>query len=980
MRAFRILFAAMLAAISPLQAQAQNSEVIQVSPDLFLRWYGHAGRTYFVQISDPNDHLKSWTWAPIIETGNDEDISYEVDGTADKGFFRLCFTDEPTADPDGGDFDGDGLSNLAEVTIHQTNPLNPDTDGDGMPDGWEVYYTLNPLDAADGSLDPDNDGLTNAQEYQHGTNPNLGDSDGDGVTDGGEVDEGTDPTDPLDTPEAEWVILTGDLDEDEEATKSRTITIPAGQKRLILVGVSSDEYPCYTSGECLDENGEPFVFNDLVSWVVTPSAGDALSGGFDVNSRHADWEEEEERNFSLKGFGPAVLEEAETYEAPSDQPLTIEIDLTATNIGDGALPSTVIVGILPVDAIPDWDRDGSITEADRGKATEDQPWFWWINDDDSDAAEPHFGDVPEQGIDNADQFVNGPRDLVDYFPVKLDIKALLEVFPPADNEYRLIHPNGAINFVEMPDIQPESSRIGNGAGSFLANETVAIDALTAPHKSTVGAEGGLIGEDFLTACENGAGVLLLEGIQGDNQPLELLITTKPGQGPSNLQKKQRAKAKALRLEIQACEQLIWRGDIRPAAYGNPVGGVQQPADARWRNQLKDRWFVFCHGYNVSAEAARGWNTQVFKRLRQYGSDAKFVGISWEGNQGQINPSLPFLGGKTPDYWNNVDNAIRSASELTGMVNGLSGNDASKVVISGHSLGNMLVSSAFCDQNLKASQYFMLNAAVSQGAYASANILGANALLMRNPDWNNYANRLWSADFWGLYVNTPTDGRHALKWRDRFLNLPDRTNPHNYYSSGDQVLDNSDGSIPNVFSDIIIGNGRLAWAKQEMGKGLATQAAVQMGQNNGNWVSRGGWRFNNFYQGLSEAQANAIPDADLRTNPFFHPFATVAVLPSGRAAFDPNGTDVHGQNGSAHAAIPAVRSWLLANEIPAISFAAGRNQTQFSGGGNPAQQNTDMESLANFSMGDWKHSDLKDRHADHVWRLYQDFVQKGNLKK
>lgn len=209
-----LALAAMLAAVSPLAAQDQNSEVIQVSPDIFLRWYGHAGRTYFLQTSDPNDHLRKWIWAPIIETGNAEDISYEVDGTADKGFFRLWFTNEPSADPDGGDFDGNDLSNLAEVTIHQTNPLNPDTDGDGMPDGWEVFYALNPLDAADGSLDPDNDGLTNAQEYQHGTNPNLGDSDGNGVTDGGEVDEGTDPTNPLDTPDAEWVILTGDLDED----------------------------------------------------------------------------------------------------------------------------------------------------------------------------------------------------------------------------------------------------------------------------------------------------------------------------------------------------------------------------------------------------------------------------------------------------------------------------------------------------------------------------------------------------------------------------------------------------------------------------------------------------------------------------------------------------------------------------------------------------------------------------------------------
>ena len=35
-----------------------------------------------------------------------------------------------------------------------TNPENPDTDGDGMPDGWEVQNNLNPL-MNDAAGDPD---------------------------------------------------------------------------------------------------------------------------------------------------------------------------------------------------------------------------------------------------------------------------------------------------------------------------------------------------------------------------------------------------------------------------------------------------------------------------------------------------------------------------------------------------------------------------------------------------------------------------------------------------------------------------------------------------------------------------------------------------------------------------------------------------------------------------------------------------------
>lgn len=41
-----------------------------------------------------------------------------------------------------------------------------DTDGDGIPDKWEIRYGLNPRDPADAAADSDKDGFTNLEEYQ----------------------------------------------------------------------------------------------------------------------------------------------------------------------------------------------------------------------------------------------------------------------------------------------------------------------------------------------------------------------------------------------------------------------------------------------------------------------------------------------------------------------------------------------------------------------------------------------------------------------------------------------------------------------------------------------------------------------------------------------------------------------------------------------------------------------------------------------
>lgn len=118
----------------------------------------------------------------------------------------------------GVDTDEDGLSDDYENDTTKTDPNNPDTDGDGILDGTEVFGG-NPTDPLDS--DSDDDGLCDgrapnlpeseclggdAGEDQNGdgdrqpteTDPNDWDTDGGTIDDGTEVIRGTDPLDPSD--------------------------------------------------------------------------------------------------------------------------------------------------------------------------------------------------------------------------------------------------------------------------------------------------------------------------------------------------------------------------------------------------------------------------------------------------------------------------------------------------------------------------------------------------------------------------------------------------------------------------------------------------------------------------------------------------------------------------------------------------------------------------------------------------------------
>ena len=94
----------------------------------------------------------------------------------------------PSTPDTPADTDKDGILDSDEISIYETDPTIFDSDKDGLGDGKELAFW-----GADWRDDTDKDGLVNLKDP---------DSDGDGYTDGYEISNGWDSADPSDHPES----------------------------------------------------------------------------------------------------------------------------------------------------------------------------------------------------------------------------------------------------------------------------------------------------------------------------------------------------------------------------------------------------------------------------------------------------------------------------------------------------------------------------------------------------------------------------------------------------------------------------------------------------------------------------------------------------------------------------------------------------------------------------------------------------------
>jgi alpha-tubulin suppressor-like RCC1 family protein len=660
--------------------------------------------------------------------------------------------------------------------------------------------------------------------------------------------------------------------------------------------------------------------------------------------------------------------------------------------------------LVPAEIVPDYNRDGKIDDNDRGKITESDPWRWWINDDDDtgdtggtdipgEREHPNFSTVPSpNGSDTGT--IDGTRDLIDFFPLYLNISELVKLFPadgPTSYTYNLKQKGGSVNFA-YTDLTPANALdylrklTGTGANNALALGGMPQTDGAVTHRIT--SEGVALDPQWIKKIASQPyGILLIEGRKAAENQIVLEIYSSASHRVTQVQ---------LPLSLSSVEEMYRHKNLMGA--DNATGGLADYATGDDTahsepenypdNLCSNKYLVFVHGYNVNPNDSRGWNAEMFKRLHQSGSKAKFVGITWNGAETQI-PGMEV----TVNYHKNVDHAFQTAKGTDSSIGfaRFVKSLGAEVVIAAHSLGNVVVASAICDWQTDVSRFFMIDAAVSSEVLESLSGPIVRKQSMIHPEWLNYPHLVYATDWYKLFKQG--DARRDLTWRGRFETLG--RNAFNFYSSGEEVLAEHATALgdPSILDIAYTRDGfyvgKYAWALQEKLKGRIRelQSFPLLGS------VYGGWAFTHNIghppHTPSATEVATLADSTFQTQPIFDPgfdlieHSPSAGEPSGYVSVEPHGPDwvidlVDQTKGSAVAANH--RNTLLAEMFPATTLPIGSTFQESLG----QEKNFDMQTQfkegwpAERQNEDWRHSDLKNIAYPFIFHVFDSFVELGKL--
>ena len=126
-------------------------------------------------------------------------------------------------------------------------------------------------------------------------------------------------------------------------------------------------------------------------------------------------------------------------------------------------------------------------------------------------------DGPISNVNPQRQSVDGYFDLVDFFPIALDIGQLVKCFPPPEYQYRLKREGGGLNVVPTTLTEERAAYSYLIAGSI---ETSLKDAAT--ERTDIG--GYRLADVLVLGCMQKPAVIIAEGALESNSPLVLEVS------------------------------------------------------------------------------------------------------------------------------------------------------------------------------------------------------------------------------------------------------------------------------------------------------------------------------------------------------------------------------------------------------------------------------------------------------------------------
>lgn len=823
--------------------------------------------------------------------------------------------------------------------------------------------------------DYDEDGLTNEDEDLLGTDPEEADTDGDGFTDYEEMLAGTDPLDSDDYPSS---VVTASAAAGNLASATRK-AVPLAT--LLEQLKAQSQLP--QAKESLGFSARYFFATATPRHLSVQLDFPSLKSGSYVimwqqRASHLSPAQAQRYLLTLRASTGRILQQWDTPHVVTgewqkvfvaftiqgtavDEPLTLSMD--PVNGGPGefeAIRMVVKTVALEVDA----NRDGRIIAREQPAAT--RPWRLWLNDD-YDAGESQLkADIPgrfPQEQDTKKPGINGLRDLVDFFPLNLGVTALLNNFSPAQGyHYFLEQTDGALQFT-LTGLTPD--RVGllhrdpdlAVFGPDLEGDLTQAEILRPNQKNRVEIPASFLQHIVL----RGHGILLAEATQRTTKPLRLIVEKDENTVGFIELPLQVGPVEEMYRHVNLCTA-AWEFAGRPARIktaGRRTAVADPPAlpDA----ETAERWVVLVHGYSVDGDSARGWHAETFKRLYALGSNARFVGVTWNGDTGL-------------DYHKAVFHAFQTGAALSGRLNFL---DPARTLLIGHSLGNIVCSEAI-QQGFTPGRYFLLNAALPSEAIEATKTPARQRLLMTEELWRPYAPRLLSSEWFGTQPRTSL--RRTYTWRNAFGRVGTNGTATNCFSAGEDVT-NCPDTITNASVLAALWAGRAidygVWKTQELVKGVGwgrSLAGLAMERAQGGWGFNSAWKGEfvsngnprgpgGHYARMQPWEAARISNYELLTQPFFQPFEEnyLHSLPS-RLGSPLVSDDAN------------IRYDLLARAIPATSFAAGGAPVAgllTTDGPHGLLGNFDLEAQGRIPGRRWPRENHTAKHAGDRW-LHSDF--------